>query len=77
DDDSDFSTGSVLSEEDSNLDLKFQVKVVINVSESEPIPQNVSYKINGCGQAMTLDNKNDYNTFISEYQKLENSSKSM
>ncbi|CAG8805491.1 11910_t:CDS:1, partial [Racocetra persica] len=31
----------------------------------------VTYKINGCGQAMALDDKDDYNVFISEYQKLE------
>ncbi|CAG8466367.1 11997_t:CDS:2 [Racocetra fulgida] len=30
----------------------------------------VSYKINSYGQAMALDDKYDYNTFISECQKL-------
>ncbi|CAG8716848.1 14250_t:CDS:2, partial [Racocetra fulgida] len=37
----------------------------------------VSYKINGRRQAMALNNKDDYNAFISKCQKLENSSKSM
>ncbi|CAG8791290.1 19639_t:CDS:2, partial [Racocetra fulgida] len=40
DDDSDFSMGSVSSEEDSNFDSKFKVnvKVIIKVSKSDPIP---------------------------------------
>ncbi|CAG8625973.1 14484_t:CDS:2, partial [Racocetra fulgida] len=35
----------------------------------------VSYKINGCEQAMALYDKDDYDAFISKCQKLENSDK--
>ncbi|CAG8495668.1 114_t:CDS:2 [Racocetra fulgida] len=80
DDNSDFLPDPVSLDEDSNLGSKFKAKIIIKYINNNNLDKNniqVSYKINSRRQAIALDDKDDYNTFISECKKIATSSKYM